>query len=243
MARRQSGRSGRPSPGVSTAVVISVVLHGIVLAPLALDMFASRIRPPDPRGLVIIDVEVLPRPALMGDDATIARWAVTDNPNDIGSRGSDPVPSRPRPASLGPAKDTQVSSSQPPAVDARWRVRPDDPAQRIGDAMRRGAGGCRLPSTHVDLIDQAVCDQRFGEAAARARAITGTGDQDRDAQFASEGVQALADYERRRAPLKPNSRAQPCPHGTDIMGDCPVRVMVPLWSSTEGFLPGLKRDD
>jgi len=95
----------------------------------------------------------------------------------------------------------------------------------------------------LDPAEKARCDRLFAEGAADATRITGTDDPVRDARFAAAGAQALADYERRRAPLKPNSRALPCPHGTDIMGGCPVRVTVPLWSSTEGFLPGLKRDD
>ncbi len=66
--------------------------------------------------------------------------------------------------------------------------------------------------------EQALCDERFNEAAGRAgplgpRTLT-PGEARREAQFARDGARALAQYEARRAPLA---------GGVGIVGpgDCP----------------------
>lgn len=105
----------------------------------------------------------------------------------------------------------------------------------IGRAMRLN-GDCRRL---VDAAERAICLDRLGDRLARPdrelRPIE-------DAAFAAEGQRALADYDRRRAPLKPNSRAVPCPNA-DVMGRCDFRVETRIWSSRDGLLPDVPRRD
>lgn len=239
-----SPRSRRLVSKPLAVVLLSLALHGLVLTPLAMDLFRSSAQRPALQYRTPIYVDILPRPLRSAD-----LESATPTPQPVSAPfGRSPQTADETDARMGNGLsqslgDTGSPARQAPVADPPWQVRPDDPDQDIADALRRGAAGCRVVPGRLDPMEQARCDQRFGDAAARAVAISGTGDRNRDARFAAEGAQALADYERRRAPLKPNSRAQPCPHGTDIMGGCPVRVMVPLWSSTDGFLPSLKRDD
>lgn len=88
-------------------------------------------------------------------------------------------------------------------------------------------------------MEQAECDQVFAEAAARSGTITGTSNPARDAQFAALGDQALADYDRRRAPLKPNSRATPCPESPNPGDPCAFTIKGRIWSSRDSWLPDL----
>ena len=83
------------------------------------------------------------------------------------------------------------------------------------------------------------CEQVFGETAASTPPIAGTGDPVRDARLAALGDQALADYERRRAPLKPNSRANPCPESPNPGDPCAFNLKGRIWSSRDGWLPDL----
>src|SRR5690606_33794265 len=71
---------------------------------------------------------------------------------------------------------------------------------RVARGLRSSAVGCRARDL-LSETERAICDDRFGEAAARAAPMTGSGDPDTDARFAREGRQRLAEYEARRRPL------------------------------------------
>ncbi len=134
-------------------------------------------------------------------------------------------PSAPLPA------PNQTAPSQMAPADP-WRVRPEAGAANtaLARSMRLSPSGCRAMAGRLSPEDQAVCDTRMASAAARAPTIVGTGNPERDAQLAAEGAAEIARYENRRAALKPNSRAAPCP-GADMMGRCPAIISIPLVSS------------
>lgn len=140
-----------------------------------------RVRPTPPRA------RPLPAPALADPDRPFrGRRDEDDQP-------TPPVP-RPGPTVPGaPPAPAEVGTSP-------WTVRPEAPGDRVGRGLRTSPVGCRSR----DLLTQAervICDDRFGERAAAAAPVTGTGNPARDARFAREGGQRLAAYERRRLPL------------------------------------------
>lgn len=122
----------------------------------------------------------------------------------------------------GQAADTAGQTAPPGAAIAR--------AMRLhGDCRRLG-----------DPAERDLCRERRADRALRSgRTIRSI----EDAAFAAEGQRALADYDRRRAPLRPNSRAVPCAHDGDIMGRCDFRVETRVWSSRDGVLPDVPRLD
>jgi hypothetical protein len=71
---------------------------------------------------------------------------------------------------------------------------------RVGRGLRTRGPGCATPGL-LSAAERAICDDRFGQRAAAAAPVAGTGNPERDARFAREGAQRLADYDRRRRPL------------------------------------------
>ncbi|MDB5421005.1 MAG: hypothetical protein JWR59_952 [Brevundimonas sp.] len=113
------------------------------------------------------------------------------------------------------------------------------PDAAIAHALRNSALGCRLGTS--GLAEQDRCDRILAEAAARAAPIRGTGHAQRDARFAAQGAEQLARYEDKRKPLKPYSRAEPCPGSPRPSDDCAVTIQGRIWSSQDGWLPDLPR--
>jgi hypothetical protein len=105
-------------------------------------------------------------------------------------------PSPPAPRLAAPAPGLPA----PPASADPWQVRPETMGDRVGRGLRTRGPGCASPQL-LTREERAVCEDRFGERAAAARPIEGTGNPERDAQFAREGARALAEYEARRRPL------------------------------------------
>ena len=240
-----------------TLLALSIALHLLVLSPLALRLFGpafvDRVALPD----LPIDIQMEPRPLLPGearrtpvppaDRTRVAPGppvrATASTPSTTGATSDETSapglgPSLPAPRTVA---QTPPDAPAPTGDGSAWPAVPRDTdlAARIGASLGRGTGGCRNLSGATPE-QRAACDQTFADVEVGR--VTRTDNPRRDAQFAALGNQALAEYESRRAPIKPHSRANPCPHTTDIMGRCPVQFMVPLWSSNDGFLPGLKRD-
>ena len=71
---------------------------------------------------------------------------------------------------------------------------------RIAQGLRTSPVGCAAGAV-LSAAERAVCDDRFGQRAATARPIEGTGNPERDAGFAREGARRLREYETRRRPL------------------------------------------
>lgn len=154
-------------------------------------------------------------------------------------RASASVAVRPTPAGAvnPPAAPRHEPDEAPPSSPASADIAGEEPvsAAAIARSMRLNSDCGRL----IDPAERALCLERRGERLAQAgRSIRPV----EDAAFAAEGQRALADYDRRRAPLKPNSRATSCPNA-DLMGRCHFRVETRIWSSRDGLLPDVPRRD
>lgn len=221
----------RTSPDKTRRAAIlagSVALHALVLGLIGLGLLETR-----PDTTVIDDqaiyVEMEPRPLLNGETARIPRSAparTVDAPALTRSMITDAMSpkqqdeDRPSPPSPRAAGVPAAGAPAPPAEANPWSYRPESLGAAVGRTMRTGAGGCRIMDGHLSPTEQAICDERFNEAAAEAgrrhppgaRTLTPS-EQRREARFAAEGRRALEQYEARRAPLTPGS-------GNVTSGDC-----------------------
>ena len=221
--------SWRPLADRRRAAVLtaSVLLHAAVLTPLAIGLFADRpMVLSDPYDAPIF-VELEPRPLLPGEIAREPTLAASTVPET--SRASaeavptisrdrlrekdDDRPTAPAPrVGIAPPPDAPAAPADP------WRVEPESMAAAVGRSMRTGAGGCRIMDGRLSPGEQQLCNERFNEAAGRARPLgprtLDASEQRREAQFARDGARALAQYEARRRPLA---------GGVGIIGpgDCP----------------------
>lgn len=206
----------------------SVVLHAAVLAPLALGLFTDD--PPvftDPFDTPLF-VEMEPRPLLAGETAREPEFAASEAREAVPTLG-ETLPSiardrlrekdeEDRPTAPVPRIAGHPLVAPPPVSADPWQVQPEGMAAAVGRSMRTGAGGCRIMDGRLSEAEQRLCDERFNEAAARARPLGARtltpSEQRREAQFARDGAAAIAQYEARRRPLA---------GGVGIVGpgDCP----------------------
>lgn len=216
------------------AVLIgSVVLHVAILALIGLELARTGTAPLQAEDIVYLDMA--PRPRLAGETPRLPSVSAVMTPEAR-------LVARPTTAV------TEGAISLPIPVDPGIApILPGAPEvsgdrQAIARALRNGALGCRLGRSEATEPDR--CAGVLAEAMAGARPIAGTGDPARDARMAADSAAALANYERRRAPLKPYSRAEPCPGGADLMGRCPpISIQGRIWSSRDGWLPDLPGRD
>ena len=205
----------------------SIVLHAAVLTPMAIGLFS---RPPAVPDLTAppVFVEMEPRPLLDGETAR------TPTPSSAAAREAAPalgetVPSiarerlreedeDDRPSLPVPRIGSSAPVGAPPAPADAWQVTPETMGAAVARSMRTGAGGCRIMDGRLSPGEQALCDERFNEAAGRAGPLgprtRNASEARRDAGFARDGARALAGYEARRRPLS---------GGVGIIGpgDCP----------------------
>lgn len=160
----------------------------------------------------VIYVQIEPRPLLPGEVArvrpapappqTVEAPALPGTPTADRDRPfRDPTEDQDSPAPPAPrmGAPTPGAPAPPPGVEG-WAVRPETLGDRIGRGGRTRGPGCAAPGL-LSPAERAVCDDRFGQRAAAAGPIDGTGDPERDARFAREGARRLAEYEARRRPL------------------------------------------
>lgn len=223
--------AGARAPRPSRLVVLTAILalHLLVFGWLGLSSVPPLSAPEDPSPFVI---ELLPRSAPANADAAPIPTAPVLPP------ARPLVPFQPRsPALAAPAgraaPGLALSPAPPQAV-----IEPA-PSAAVFGALRNSALGCRLGRS--TSADQDRCDRALAEAAARAAPVRGTGDPGRDARFAAEGAEQLARYEDKRKPLKPYSRAEPCPGSPSPSDDCAFTLQGRIWSSRDGWLPDLPR--
>lgn len=199
--------------GVSAGLHV-VVLGGLVLSGIGDRMTVVPTQPP------VLYVEIEPRPLLENErprprpapapaspaeaapsPATAQQRSVMgfrlpfqrDRADDEEDRPSPPAPRFVAPAPGAPAPPASAGAET-------WQVRPETLGDRVGRGLRTRGPGCANPQL-LSREERAVCDDRFGERAAAAAPIEGTGNPERDARFAREGAAALAQYEARRRPL------------------------------------------
>jgi hypothetical protein len=195
-------------------VVASVVFHALVLAGLGFKTMKPIPQSEPVPTLVYLDIE--PRPMLDGEVArvrpppqseqtpehvrlpgsvTADRSLPLRDPREDEDKDTPPAPPSPRIGAPAPG-----AAPAPSAPGNGWTVRPESQGDRLARGLRSSSVGCRAR----DLLSEAervICEDRFGEAAARAAPLVGSGDPDTDARFAREGRQRLAEYEARRRPL------------------------------------------
>ena len=238
MSRKRGIVQLTPRQKMAMVVSASLALHGLILTPLALNLNGATPERPDGLNQPPVFIDIQPRPQISATPR-----------QKIGKASSPPLPAntpgetaRESPEPSLPAGLSSDREPSPPvqAMDrGRWQVRPATPERPRNPVPRVGTFRCRAGPERLTPVEQAECDQVFADAAARSGPIAGTGNPARDAQFAALGNQALADYDRRRAPLKPNSRANPCPESPNPGDPCAFTIKGRLWSSRDGWLPDL----
>lgn len=210
---------------LAATIVASIAVHLLVLGPIVLGALGQGMalqRPVEDPWPVFIEME--PRPLLPGEQA---RVRITAPPSQTPSYspplpGSatgvrdapfrEPIDEEDEDAPTAPDPRTATTPPGPAAPsDPAWRLPPRALGDRVAGSLRNGVPGCRAPAT-LTAAERARCDERLAAAARRAPPIGGTGDAERDALFAGQGVRALALYEARRAPLRA---------GAGVMGASP----------------------
>lgn len=190
----------------------SLLIHAAVLGPLAwrYATFDPYPRPAPAERPIYIEIE--PRalldgertrmPAVPAETLTDARPATATSAAVLTprKRDEDDRPSTPAPRVIPGAP---LTAEAPPAgAEDAWRVQPESLGGAVARTLRVGPVGCRMMDGRLSAAEQALCDERFNEAAGRAAPITGSDNPERDARFAREGARARAAYEARRAPLR-----------------------------------------
>lgn len=195
---------------------VSVGLHVVVLSGLILSGIGDRMTliptPPQP-----IYIEIEPRPLLENErprprPTPVPATAAESPPAPAAAQRSimgfrlpfqrqrndedDQQPSPPAPRFVAPVPGAPAA----PAGAEAWQVRPETMGDRVRRGLRTRGPGCATPEL-LSREERAICEDRFGERAAAAPPIEGSGNPERDAQFAREGARALAEYEARRRPL------------------------------------------
>ena len=219
-----------------------VILHLGVLAVLGLTAIEQENPAPADQPLFVIGLA--PRLPLQGPDsrapapssAEVEGRALTAAPTTTAPllpASSAPIPPAPR----APAAPVHPPGALALPGGAPLPVSPGDAA--IAQALRNGALGCRLGRSSP--ADQDRCDRATAEATARAAPLSGSGAPDRDARFAALGAGALARYEDKRKPLKPYSRAEPCPGSPRPSDDSALTLQGRICSNRDGWFPDLPR--
>ena len=187
---------------------VSLVAHVMVLGVLASGTFHLKPAPPAPP-LIWVDIEPRPllptetprpRPAAMAaaarqletarDRTGNTSLALRDLRRDDEEDENAPTP-----------RMAQNPGAGQPGTEDPWRYRPESMAGAVGRSLRTSPIGCDMRDGRMTAAEQQLCDDRFNARAGMARPINGTDNPERDARFAREGAQALAQYERRRRPL------------------------------------------
>lgn len=228
----------------------SVAFHAALLAPLAMGLLSAPppvlTEPFDPP----VFVEMEPRPLLIGERARAPEYAADDAPQAAPALNpaAPSVATAPlrekdeeddRPSAPNPRVGHPLVGPPPPSSDP-WQVQPENLAAAVGRSMRTGAGGCRIMDGRLSAAEQRLCDERFNEAAGRARALgprtLTPSEERREAQFAQDGAAALAEYEARRRPLAGGvgvSGMSPECVGGNLRGTCAGAYLRPEYQHQE----------
>ena len=186
-------------------VVASVAVNAGLITALSLNALGPRrVAQPEPP-LILLDIQ--PRP-LLRDERPRPVVAAPESDAPTRSRARDdaaPQARRPDPAYKGRSAPVQPRLAvQPPpgapAPDTAWQVDPSDRRGAMSRSLRLGATGCASPEL-LNADERRHCRDRFGERAAAAPPIHGSGNPDRDAAFAREGARRLQQWEAQRRPL------------------------------------------
>ncbi|KQY91354.1 hypothetical protein [Brevundimonas sp. Root1423] len=183
-------------------VAASLLLHAGLLAWIGMRTMGLGAPLPDQSPTIYVQLE--PRPLLADETPRqpvaarqveappLARAATTPT---LRNDDEDETPLAPSPRLAAPAPEAPA-----PPTDGYWAVHPRTLRDRIAQGLRTSPLGCAAEAV-LSATERAICDDRFGRRAAAARPIEGTGNPERDGQFAREGARRLRQYEMRRRPL------------------------------------------
>ena len=137
---------------------------------------------------------------------------LTKNKDEEEAASGRPSPPAPRMAAPPPGGAPAAGTGE---ITDAWRFTPEGQDGRNARALRVSPAGC--PANRVlTQGERAICEERFNARAAEGaqRAITGSGNAERDARFAREGAREMQRYEQQRRPLS---------GGVGVIGpaDCP----------------------
>jgi len=177
--------------------------------------------------LMIIPLTIEPRPG-----APLSRRQISSKVDSAWRSSGDDVSSPPGGVAPAPVVDPPLALAGAPET----KTTEDALRDRIARSLRSRVSGCS--AVRFDDEERLACEMRLAATADRARPISGSGDQQRDREFARQGAAALAAYERRRAPLNANDEVTCVAIGP--VEDC-ARVEVELYSSSRGILPNQRR--
>ncbi|MNL46239.1 hypothetical protein D3C87_1689340 [compost metagenome] len=124
-----------------------------------------------------------------------------------------------------------------------WRFTPEGQDGRNARALRVSPAGC--PANRVlPQGERAICEERFNARAAEGaqRAITGSGNAERDARFAREGAREMQRFEAQRRPLSGGVGVMPpqeCP-GSNFGAGCAGAHLDP--SMRQGATTNVQQD-
>lgn len=226
MAQRAGDVTARTGWRNAGLVVVSL---GCNAGLIGLMVLADMDRRPLPRiGAPVLYLDVEPR---------------RQTPMDRDVASGAPPPSATRTVAAAPLSGTDADRSRPDLSTA-----PADPEQQdIDDRWRVGGNTSRaaLPALSCDpprglsRDDRRRCDDRWTALGQDARAISGTGNAERDATFARHGARRLAAWEAQRA--EPSRNATPCVELGPVVECRGVTVQVELFSTRDGLLPNLRK--
>ena len=212
---------------VALAVGVALGLNGLLLGALSLEDGSesptAETGPLDPT----IWLSLAPTPVVH----SFARPTEPDTAAPVGSkRLSSP---------LRPPTDTEVSDVNRDAFEAvpQTATAGPDLRARIARSLRARLA-CSPSRDGLFAADVDACD---GRMLRDATPISGSGDPRRDSQLERQGARQLESYAARRQ--RPGGAVRPTCEDAGPVSDCGVDVSIEIFSSIDGFFPGLRRDD
>lgn len=228
-----SGRNWRTA-GI---VILSTGFNSALIALFALSDGPRQFRGRESAPTILLQIE--PRPRFTGEQVRTPASpdAATDPaaPATLRSVTDQNEPITPTDVHAPQRASSPIveTSSNAPTIDDQWRVTP-----RAAESHAFNPASCSQPQLLAPEL-RSECEARRARYMIETRAITGTGNPDRDAAFARQGAQRLADWEAQRA--TPSRGDPPCERPNPVAGCEGVNIQVELFSSQDGFLPNLRK--
>ena len=213
---------------VALAVGGALGLNGLLLGALSLDYGRG---PPALEAEGPLDPAIWLSLAPQPVDHSFARPAEAD--------ADAPLISDPPSSPLAPQTDKEVSDADRAALEPvplTTTVSPDLRA-RIARSLRARLA-CSPSHDGLSAAEVDLCEDRMGRDADP---ISGSGDAQRDRRLDRQGARQLETYAARRQ--RPGGAVRPTCEDAGPVSDCGVDVSIEIFSSIDGFFPGLRRDD
>lgn len=203
-------RSHRPDWRKAGLAAASVTINTALIAALAYTTLGIRnrkssVQPPpiyldiEPRPLL---PDERPRPPVVSPPVAkpnVARSASSAPSSARAPQAQVPLLVQDRPAPLRPRLAVPAPEDALPPPDI-WRVDPANREAAMARSLRQGVIGCASPE-RLSEVERRNCRDDFSRRAAAAPPIKGTGNRERDTEFARQGARRLQQWEAQRRPL------------------------------------------